>query len=224
LTHRSFASDGEEHPVHNERLEFLGDAVLGTVVADILYTDYPHLSEGDMTRGRAAVVGMPGLAHIARELGIGAHLRLSKGEEATGGREKDSLLADTLEALVGALYLDKGMAATSAVVRDLFSDLIETAVAGEGGNFKGLLQEEVVRRLAARPRYDVSSSGPEHDKRFTARVFVGGDLCGEGSGRSKKEAEQIAAAQALDAIDEIAARVAVVPNLDASGGTSARAS
>jgi ribonuclease III len=224
LTHRSFAGGDDDYPAHNERLEFLGDAVLGSVVADILYNDYPELTEGEMTRSRAAVVGMPGLVRIARDLGIGNHLRLSKGEETTGGREKDSLLADTLEALVGALYLEKGFAQTARVVRELFSDAIEMAVGGGSGNFKGLLQEEAVQRFTTRPRYEISSSGPEHDKRFSARVFIGGQLCGEGAGRSKKEAEQLAAGQALNALDEIAEGLTAVRDPDANGEPSARAS
>jgi ribonuclease-3 len=224
LTHRSFGGDGDEDQADNERLEFLGDAVLGTVVADILYTDHPLLTEGQMTASRAAVVGMTGLARAARDLGVGEHLRLSRGEEITGGREKDSLLADTLEALIGALYLDKGMAAVTKVVREVFAGEIETAVGERGGNHKGLLQEEVVERLSVRPRYEISSSGPEHDKRFAARVFVGGELWGEGSGRSKKEAEQNAAARALERLEDIAPRVTPVPEVDSPGGRSARAS
>jgi ribonuclease-3 len=221
LTHRSFAGDGDDYPAHNERLEFLGDAVLGTVVADILYNEYPLLSEGEMTRSRAAVVGMPALARVARGVGLGAHLRLSKGEDSTGGREKDSLLADTLEALVGALYLERGMTATASVIEKLFLDAIKEAVEGEGGNYKGLLQEEVVSRFATRPRYEVTSTGPEHDKRFKASVFVGDELRGEGSGRSKKEAEQIAASKALEALDSSERGVPV----DADGGGAiARAS
>jgi len=223
LTHRSYAGDDENYPAHNERLEFLGDAVLGAVVADILYSDHPELTEGEMTRSRAAVVGMPGLARVARELGLGAHLRLSKGEEATGGRDKDSLLADTLEALVGALYLERGLEAVALVVRKAFSTAIDLAVGGEGGNFKGLLQEEVVRRLATRPRYEVTSSGPEHDKRFNARVFVGDEPRGEGAGRSKKEAEQIAARQALEALSEMPSE-GMATDLDAQEGSIARAS
>ncbi len=223
LTHRSFAGVDDD-PADNERLEFLGDAVLGTVVADILYKDHPQLTEGEMSASRAAVVGMPGLALAARELGIGTHLRLSHGEETTGGREKDSLLADTLEALIGALYLEKGMDEVARVVRELFSEAVETAVGGRGGNYKGLLQEEVVDRLSTRPRYEISSSGPEHDKRFGARVFVDGELCGEGSGRSKKEAEQEAAAQALERINDIAPRMTAVPEVDSQGDASARAS
>jgi ribonuclease-3 len=224
LTHRSFAGHGVDYPAHNERLEFLGDAVLGAVVAEILYTDYPHLSEGEMTRSRSAVVGMPGLARVARDLGIGDHLRLSKGEETTGGREKDSLLADTLEALVAALFLERGIAEVVAVVREAFSGAIAGAVGGKGGNFKGLLQEEVVRQMGTRPRYEIASTGPEHDKRFSARVFVAGELCGEGTGRSKKEAEQLAAGQALDSLDEILQRLGPVADVNASGGASARAS
>jgi ribonuclease III len=223
LTHRSFAGDGDDDLADNERLEFLGDAVLGAVVANILYRDHPELTEGEMTASRAAVVGMTGLARAARELGIGASLRLGHGEEITGGREKDSLLADTLEALIGALYLEKGIDAVDRVVREIFGESIATAVGGRGGNFKGLLQEVVVGRLSSRPRYEVSSSGPEHDKRFTARVYVSGELSGEGAGRSKKEAEQVAAAQALERIDEIAPPIAVVPSTP-RGGTSARAS
>jgi ribonuclease III len=222
LTHRSYGGAGDETPADNERLEFLGDAVLGAVVADILYSDYPHLTEGEMTRSRATVVGMPGLARVARDLGIGAYLRLSPAEEATGGREKDSLLADTFEALLGALYLEKGLSAAVTFVRTVFADAVQNAVGTRGENHKGHLQELVVARVGTRPRYEISSAGPEHNKRFTAGVFVSGELCGEGSGRSKREAEQSAAAQALNRLDEVA------PPLVTEGaereGKSARAS
>ena len=202
LTHRSFAYEGPGATPHNERLEFLGDAVLGAAMADLLYRGQPQLSEGEMTQIRAALVGSVGLAKVARSVGLGEHLRLSRGEEATGGRDKDSLLADALEALIGALYLARGMQAVADFVEVIFGPAVLAALEGQGDNYKGLLQEELVRRLGERPRYEVDAYGPEHGKRFTARVYVRDELWGAGNGRSKKEAEQEAAGEALARIDE----------------------
>jgi ribonuclease III len=203
LTHRSYAFENlaTDRVGHNERLEFLGDAILGAVVTDLIYRTYPTLAEGDMARLRASVVNTGALAELARALGLGDHIRLGKGEEASGGRAKASLLADTFEALVGAAYLDRGNDAVSDFLVPLFAAKLSIVMAAGGGHDpKTALQELVVRRHSARPSYRVASSGPDHDKRFSAQVFVADELLGTGSGRSKKEAEQGAAREALGRI------------------------
>jgi ribonuclease-3 len=198
LTHRSFAFEQAEPTEHNERLEFLGDAVLGTVVTDMIYNDYPELAEGDMARLRASVVNMHALAEVAREHDLGRHIRLGKGEEASRGRDKESLLANTLEALIGALYLDRGLDAVRRCFAPMFSERVRARVAsGSLKDVKNALQELVARARLGIPVYQVQSSGPDHDKKFSARVFVDGLLHGEGTGSSKKEAEQAAARAAL---------------------------
>ncbi|HEX2049369.1 MAG TPA: ribonuclease III [Actinomycetota bacterium] len=198
LTHRSYAFERNEETEHNERLEFLGDSILGAVVTDLIYRTYPDLAEGDMARLRAAVVNTSALADVARSLDVGRHLKLGKGEEASGGRDKSSLLANTFEALVGALYLDRGIEAVHAALAPIFSSLVSAIVSGgERYDVKTALQEVVVRSHSLFPSYRVASTGPDHDKRFTAHVYVDDVLFGEGSGRSKKEAEQNAAREAL---------------------------
>jgi ribonuclease-3 len=197
LTHRSFAFEAGL-PEHNERLEFLGDAILGAVVTELIYRSYPDVAEGEMARLRASVVNTGALADVARSLGIGPHIRLGRGEETSGGWDKPSLLADTFEALVGAAYLDRGLDEVAAFVVPIFSEKLRAVVASGGGHDpKTALQELSVRSRNGRPTYRVASSGPDHDKRFTAQVYVGDRLYGAGSGRSKKEAEQGAAREAL---------------------------
>ena len=202
LTHRSYAFEngGAEH---NERLEFLGDAILGAIVTDLIFTTYPDLSEGAMAPLRASVVNMHSLAEIARDLGIGELIRLGKGEEMGGGRDKDSLLADALEAVIGAVYLEEGMEAARNALVPIFRDRLADAVAA-GNRFdpKAALQERVVRAGNALPAYRVVGSGPDHAKRFEAEVFVAGELLGSGQGRSKKEAEQRAAREALAHLED----------------------
>jgi ribonuclease-3 len=199
LVHRSYAFEQTEPTDHNERLEFLGDAILGAVVTDLIYTRYPELNEGEMARLRASVVNTQALAEIARSLSIGTHIKLGRGEEASGGREKPSLLANAFEALVGAAYIEGGLDRARAVLVPLFEPEIAGRVEG-GGRYdaKTHLQEIVVRDHGGFPAYRVASSGPDHDKRFTAHVFVGAELYGVGDGRSKKEAEQNAARRALE--------------------------
>jgi ribonuclease-3 len=197
LTHRSYAFESALAR-HNERLEFLGDAILGAIVTDLIYRTYPELAEGEMARLRASVVNTGALAALARSLGLGAHIRLGKGEESSGGRDKSSLLADTFEALVGAAYLDRGTDAVASFLAPLFAQELATVVAAGGGHDpKTALQEVAVRVRSARPSYRIASTGPDHAKRFNAHVYIGEELCGSGSGRSKKEAEQAAAKQAL---------------------------
>jgi ribonuclease III len=201
LTHRSYAFEQSDPIPHNERLEFLGDAILGSVVTDLIYTRYPELAEGEMARLRAAVVNTHALAEQARAVRLGEHIRLGRGEEGSGGREKDSLLANTFEAVVGAVYLDRGIEAVTNALVPLFERKISDEVeAGQRYDAKTALQEVAVRDIGELPTYRISSSGPDHDKRFSAHVFVGGDLCGVGSGHSKKEAEQNAAREALDSL------------------------
>jgi ribonuclease-3 len=196
LTHRSFAYENGGLPT-NERLEFLGDAVLGLVVTDRLYRDHPDFAEGELAKLRAGVVNMRACAEVAATLGIGEYLRLGRGEESTGGRAKASILADTLEALIGAVYLDAGLASATDLVMRLFDPLITRAVdTGEGLDFKTSLQELTAERGLGGPEYRISEAGPDHAKVFTAVVVVSGESHGTGTGSSKKEAEQQAAAAA----------------------------
>ena len=203
LTHRSFAFEQPEAIQHNERLEFLGDSILGAVVTDLIYSKFPDLPEGDLARLRASVVNTSALADIARSIGLGEHLKLGKGEEGSGGRNKASLLADSFEAVIGAVYLDRGIERVAEVLVPLFDKVLDEVVAG-GMTFdaKTALQEAAVRRHGEVPSYRVASSGPDHDKRFTAHVFIAGDPFGSGVGHSKKEAEQHAAREALDKLEE----------------------
>ena len=202
LTHRSFAFEHEAPLPHNERLELLGDAVLDLIVTDIIFRTRPDMLEGEMARLRASVVNTQALATLARRAGLGDHIRLGRGEEASGGRDKASLLADTFEALIGAAYIDGGMArVTEALSQPLTELLVEAASSGAGYDAKTELQETVVRDRGGRPTYRVASSGPDHDKRFIAHVYVDEELYGVGSGRSKKEAEQNAAREALDRLE-----------------------
>jgi ribonuclease III len=203
LTHRSYAYENGGLPT-NERLEFLGDSVLGLVVTDTLFRGHPDLPEGQLAKLRAAVVNMRALAGVARALGVGAHIRLGRGEEGTGGRDKASILADTLEALIGAVYLDRGLDEASALVHRLFDALIaRSAGLGAGLDWKTSLQELTAVEELGVPEYHVAESGPDHQKTFRASVRVGGTTYGAGEGRSKKEAEQHAAEAAWNAIRQI---------------------
>jgi ribonuclease-3 len=200
LTHRSYAFETGGIPT-NERLEFLGDAVLGLVVTDLAYNLFPDLSEGELAKLRAATVNMTTLAEVARELGLGAHIRLGKGEELSGGRDKASILADGLEALLGAVYLDRGLEVAGDLVRRLIRPRIDMYASGEGErDFKTTLQELAAQGVGDIPRYEITERGPDHAKEFTAVVFLGDKPYGRGEGRSKKEAEQRAAHQAFDAL------------------------
>src|SRR5690606_37002208 len=193
LTHRSYAYENGGLPT-NERLEFLGDSVLGLVVTDTLYRNSPGLLERQLAKLRAAVVNMRALADVARTLGLGRFLRLGRGEEGTGGRDKSSILADSLEALIGTVYVDKGLTEAFRVVHTLFDPLIaRSASLGAGLDWKTSLQELTASETLGVPEYHVDESGPDHAKSFTAVVRVGGEAYGSGSGRSKKEAEQQAA-------------------------------
>jgi ribonuclease-3 len=200
LTHRSFAYENGGLPT-NERLEFLGDSVLGLIVTDTLFNEYPDLPEGQLAKLRAAVVNMRALAGVARGLRLGAYVRLGKGEEGTGGRDKSSILADTLEAVIGAVYLERGLGEADALVHRLFDPVIaRSARLGAGLDWKTSLQELTAAEELGVPEYHVDESGPDHQKSFRASVRIGGRTYGEGEGRSKKEAEQQAAEAAWTSI------------------------
>jgi ribonuclease-3 len=196
LTHRSFAYENGGLPT-NERLEFLGDSVLGVVITTALFHNHPDLPEGHLAKLRASVVNMRALAEVARHLGpagLGPYLLLGKGEEATGGRDKNSILADTLEALLGAIYLQHGLDSTAIVIHKLFDPLMaESAGRGAALDWKTSLQELTAALSLGVPEYQIDEAGPDHAKTFTAWVVVAGDRFGGEEGRSKKEAEQRAA-------------------------------
>lgn len=201
LVHRSFVAEsvGEEP---NERLEFLGDAVLGVAVTTHLYTTFPRLREGDLARIKAAVVSSEALAPVARALGLGEALFLGKGEEMSGGRAKPSLLADSLEAVIGAVYLSGGLAVAERFILEHLGDTIEEAAAHSVlGDPKNVLQERAFQLGLALPSYRLSDRGPEHAKVFVAEVGLG-DVVGIGEGRSKKEAERHAAEDVLRRYDD----------------------
>ena len=205
MHHRSWnaENDGGES---NERLEFLGDAVLGWVVADIVYTQHSDLPEGKLTDLRKSVVNAFALAEVAAELGIGEHLMLGKGEDAAGGREKTSILSDALEAVIGAMYIDAGPQVTHRVVSELMGTRIVDAVGGLDRLDAKTRLQELASRLEAQVHYKVKDEGPDHDKMFFATVFVGERKLGYGEGKSKKAAEQIAAEIACDVLNaELAA-------------------
>lgn len=224
LTHRSFAYENGGLPT-NERLEFLGDSVLGLVVTDTLYRTHPDLPEGQLAKLRAAVVNSRALAGVARGLDLGAFIRLGRGEEGTGGRDKASILADTLEAVIGAVYLDQGLEAASALVHRLFDPLIEkSSNLGAGLDWKTSLQELTAAESLGVPEYLVSETGPDHEKTFTAAARVGGVAYGTGTGRSKKEAEQQAAEAAWRAIREATDQSAKAPQPGSVDGASPRTS
>ncbi len=200
LTHRSYAYENGGLPT-NERLEFLGDSVLGVVVTDTLFRTHPDLSEGRLAKLRAAVVNARALAEVGRTIGLGQHIKLGRGEEATGGRDKASILSDTVEAVIGAVYLSGGFEAADDVVHLLFDPLmLSAAQLGAGLDWKTSLQELSAGHSLGVPEYVIEEEGPDHEKTFTAQVRVGDQLHGHGTGRSKKEAEQQAAETAYRAI------------------------
>ncbi|MEN9698735.1 MAG: hypothetical protein RL448_690 [Actinomycetota bacterium] len=201
FTHRSFAYENNL-PETNERLEFLGDAVLGLVVTEELYNRYPDLDESKLSPLRSGIVNMRALAEIARELNLGQYMRIGKGEEVTGGRDKTSLLADALEALFGAIYLNHGFTETTKVILSLIASTIESAKnQGAGLDGKTALQELAAARQISLPEYLINESGPDHDKSFIATAVVGGEEIATGSGKSKREAEQAAARTAFEILN-----------------------
>jgi ribonuclease-3 len=201
LAHRSWCSEHGGR-ASNERLEYLGDAVLGLIVAEHSYRAHPDLSDGTLSKVRASVVNARVLAAVAHELGIPDHLRLGKGEDASGGRDKESILADTTEALIGAVYLDGGMDSARELVLSLLGDRINLAVDEPGeSDHKSRLQEESVHLGKGVPHYEVQGSGPDHARRYLATVYVAGQRLGMGEGRSKKDAEQVAAQAACESLE-----------------------
>ncbi|AKK27054.1 ribonuclease III [Mycobacterium sp. EPa45] len=204
LTHRSYAYEHGGLPT-NERLEFLGDAVLGLTITDELFHRHPERTEGDLAKLRASIVNTQALADVGRGLtdeGLGAHLLLGRGEVNTGGADKSSILADGMESLLGAVYLQHGIDVARDVIMRLFGNLLDTApTLGAGLDWKTSLQELTASRSLGPPSYVVTSTGPDHDKEFTAVVMVMDTEYGHGVGRSKKEAEQKAAAAAWNKLD-----------------------
>ncbi len=201
LVHRSYLNENPDSVLpSNERLEFLGDALLGFVVAQRLYVEYPHLSEGEMSRLRSAIVCRETLAHLASSLGLGEYLRLGRGEEASGGRKRESNLACAFEAVVGAILVDRGFAAARDFILRFLDAELETAVEETlAKDYKSRLQEIVQAREQKTPSYRiVETTGPEHEKKFTVEVLVGDLVMGRGTGRSKRVAEREAARVALE--------------------------
>ncbi|WP_415139962.1 ribonuclease III [Nocardioides sp.] len=202
LTHRSFAYEHGGLPT-NERLEFLGDSVLGVVVTEALYRTFPDLSEGRLAKLRAAVVNARALAGVGRSIGLGDHIKLGRGEESTGGRDKASIVSDTVEAVIGAVHISGGIEVSSVLVHRLFDHLItEAAALGAGLDWKTSLQELTAERGLGVPEYVITDAGPDHMKTFHAQVQIGAERYGNGVGRSKKEAEQAAAETAYREIHD----------------------
>ena len=200
LTHRSFSYENGGVPT-NERLEFLGDSVLGLLITEALFERYPEFDESKLSPLRSSVVSTRALASIARDLELGQYLRIGKGEESTGGRDKNSLLADSLEALVGAIYIQHGYISTAEAVLRWCESALEAATAdGATLDAKTALQELAAANGLTAPEYNVAESGPDHDKSFTAEAILSGESFGIGSGKSKREAEQVAAKLAFEVL------------------------
>lgn len=201
LTHPSYLAEHQQAGGHNQRLEYLGDAVLGLVVADYFYRHCPDEPEGRLTKMRAAVVCEQTLARIAEQLDLGGYLRLGRGEELSGGRQRASVLADALESLAGAVFLDQGWEQARRFLLLLLGEEILNTARGSYQDYKTVLQEMVQQQAGEVLSYHIlSEAGPDHDKQFTAGVLLNGKILGRGSGRSKKEAEQQAARRALSKI------------------------
>ncbi len=201
LTHSSRANESRGKLASNERLEFLGDSILGMAVADHLYRNHPDLPEGELTRTRAALVCEESLVEVAQELGLGGYLRLGKGESSGGGRERPSIQADAVEAVLAAIYLDGGIGSARRFVQRFILSR-EVASLTKPLDHKTALQELVQRESGQVLQYRlVGEEGPDHDKRFFVEVLLNGAAIGSGSGRSKKEAEQMAAAAAIETLD-----------------------
>ncbi len=203
LTHRSYVHEQREPVQHNERLEFLGDAVLGLVISDYCYVKFVDRSEGELSKLRASLVNEYNLACIARRMHLGDYLLMGRGEELTGGRAKASLLADTLEAVLAAVYLDGSLSEVYRVVERCFRDELETVLSTGLKDYKSELQEYTQEKFGCIPSYVVAREyGPDHEKTFEVELTIRGRLLGVGSGKSKKEAEQAAARQVLDAFTQ----------------------
>lgn len=205
LTHSSYANEiKHKKVVHNERLEFLGDSVLSIVISDYIFHKYKHLPEGELTKVRANVVCESSLAIRGREMNLGEYLTLGRGEELSGGRQRVSILADAFEALIGALYLDGGLEVARTFILSQLEGMVESASQGNlFKDFKTHLQELIQSRSTERITYRVvTEKGPDHDKLFEIEVALGGQVLGTGIGKSKKEAEQRAAQEAIEKIKE----------------------
>ncbi len=200
LTHKSYYHENPNRVSgHNERLEFLGDTVLNLIISEALVLKHPDLTEGGLSKMRAKVVSEPTLAKISREIGLGPFLLLGVGEEKNAGRERPSLLADALEAVIAAVYLDRGMRVVKRFVLKAFADSIRVLSAGDLFDYKTALQERCQDRFKSLPTYHlIGEEGPNHQKRFEVEVRIGGESFGAGFGKSKKEAEQLSAQIALE--------------------------
>ena len=206
MTHSSYANEHRDlHMQNNERLEFLGDSILGLVSADYVFHRYPNVPEGQLTKVRAAVVCEKTLYEVAKELGLDHHLLLGHGEEMGGGRQRPSILADSVEALIGAIYLDGGLEAARSFIKTFLPAKEDLAEAGHAfRDYKTALQEIVQKNRQETLQYRLSGeSGPDHDKRFTVQVLLNSNIFAEGIGRSKKEAEQMAARSALELMGKL---------------------
>lgn len=200
LTHRSWAHEAGGRPT-NERLEFLGDSVLGIIVTDRLYRDNPDTPEGDLAKMRAATVSQRALATVGRDLGLGEFIKLGRGETTSGGRDKDSILSDTVEAVIGAAYLTVGMEETRVMVERLVKSLMRDAQRrGAGQDWKTALQEIAAAQGSSAPVYEITGEGPDHARTFYATAIIDGEALGTGSGTAKKIAEQEAAENAVAAL------------------------
>ena len=206
MTHSSYANEHRDlHMQNNERLEFLGDSILGLVSADYVFHRYPNVPEGQLTKVRAAVVCEKTLYEVAKELGLDHHLLLGHGEEMGGGRQRPSILADSVEALIGAIYLDGGLEAARSFIMAFLPEKVDLAETGHAfRDYKTALQEIVQKNRQETLQYRLSGeSGPDHDKRFTVQVLLNSNIFAEGVGRSKKEAEQMAARSALELMGKL---------------------
>lgn len=205
LSHKSYINEKRltQHD-HNERMEFLGDAVLELGVSDLLMLHFPNSREGEMSKLRASIVNETALSHAARELNLGKYIFLGKGEEQCDGREKNSLLADAFEAVLGAIYLDSNFPTVFRMIKMLFLPVVERATKEDiNRDYKTKLQEEIQTRFKISPQYRlINETGPDHDKTFEIHLYVGGKKIGEGAGKSKKQAEQNAAQNAFQQLDE----------------------
>lgn len=204
LTRRSYWHENrEECEAHNERMEFLGDAVLGLVIADVLYREFPDDEEGELQKKRASLVNRAALARLMRQLDIASYLRMGKGDDRSGGRENDSILSDTLEALIAATYLDGGYSEAKKMIEKHFYPMIQKCSTRDGfDDFKSALQERLQSETGHTPIYKMMDEwGQEHEKTFKIAVYICGQLIGEGEGPNKREAAQKAAKSALEKID-----------------------
>ncbi|WKC58241.1 ribonuclease III [Borrelia sp. P9F1] len=205
LSHSSYANELDQKSINNERLEFLGDSVLNLVITDYLYRLYPDKSEGELSKARSYIVSEDSLSSIARELDLGNYLLLGRGEESNDGRNKKGILADAIEAFVGALYLDGGFSKASVFVIELFDVHIRLMFnRGDFKDYKSLLQEYVQKKYKISPSYKLAKEiGPDHSKTFCVELYVDDKFISNGKGRSKKEAEMRAAEMALKNVDSI---------------------